>query len=353
MRGQVKKILFKDYEIGDIIDSHVDRHELLRSISERYGCSAPVIRRVLMEQGVYQPIGARKYFFDEDYFAQIDTPRKAYWLGLFFADGNVNKGKFQLSFKREDRYILEMLADDVKWDGNIYDSDVKLIYGRDRDERVYLSSKIVMCSRRFVDHLYDKGVVPNKTFRLTFPKIDRHLRKHLIRGLFDGDGCISVIERGTRTDIMFGIVGQEELLEDVNSIIAKEVGVKPAKIRQKTDENCWEFRYASSMTNNVRRFDKDRLDDILAIREWLYKDACIFFRRKRLDFYSIEPLPRRSGLSVPDAAKLIGVDTRTMRDYVSKCKIPSYMEGMYRRIAVEEIENFKHRGRRKGRYANA
>ena len=53
----------------------------------------------------------RKYEIDEDYFEVIDTPNKAYSLGLIYSDGNVSKNgtQFSISLQARDRDVLDKL----------------------------------------------------------------------------------------------------------------------------------------------------------------------------------------------------------------------------------------------------
>lgn len=53
----------------------------------------------------------RKYIIDDNYFDVIDTPNKAYALGIYYADGNVSKNKnyFSISLQERDKDILDKL----------------------------------------------------------------------------------------------------------------------------------------------------------------------------------------------------------------------------------------------------
>ena len=281
----------------------------------------------------------RKYSLDEDYFKVIDTPRKAYWLGLIYADGNVQKYNFSLGFKQEDRYMLEALAADVSYGGDVSDIEVnRAIFGGEK--KIYRSSVLRLCSRRFVNNLVDKGVEFNKTFRLIFPDLDNTNRRHFVRGLYDGDGFISITNQKGRSHTVWGIVGQERLLHGVNDVLVNELNIKKTAVRKMAAENCWTIRYATHF-NGVRRFAKGRLDDLLEIRKWLYFDADCFFRRKKDIFDLLQTLPVRSGLSMKEAAERLGIGYSTFRYCLDKGMVNSYREGMYRRISQEEVERFQ------------
>ena len=65
--------------------------------------------------------------FNDNYFENIDTEEKAYFLGLIYSDGNVRErnGKYYLNIelKREDKYILEKFASELRCGNKIYDRD--------------------------------------------------------------------------------------------------------------------------------------------------------------------------------------------------------------------------------------
>jgi excisionase family DNA binding protein len=341
IKGQKNRVGLSDQDKQKIIERRSKGHERITSIARDYGCSIGPVRDVLLEGNVQRRYGTRVYFFDEDHFEQIDTARKAYWLGFFYADASISDtGVFALGLARRDRWILESLAADVGFDGSIRDCEnVKSINGK--PPKAYPNSILTLCSKRFSDHLSQKGVVPQKTFRLALPDLRDEFRSHFVRGLFDGDGFISISQRVTgRMMVVWGIVGQKRLLEQVRQIIGEETGISLPAVRRKTAENCWEIRMSTSFLG-VRRFSHGRIDDLLAIRAWLYQDACTYLTRKRDQFERIVPVPGRSGMSLEEAAEYIGISPFTLKRHARNGHLPSYPEGMYRRFQQDDVENFK------------
>ena len=46
----------------------------------------------------------------------------AYILGLWFADGCIYGGKmFDITLHKKDKYILKRIAEELKYEGNLYD----------------------------------------------------------------------------------------------------------------------------------------------------------------------------------------------------------------------------------------
>ena len=126
-----------------------------------------------------------------NYFSTIDHPNKAYWLGLLFTDGSVDKdensnrqGRIRLQLQETDLEILEKFKEDLCLDCQIH-----------YDKR----SNSTCCSVEFVDDqiyndLNNFGIVPNKTYEckhIPFEKIPQEYLIDFIRGLYDGDGGLT------------------------------------------------------------------------------------------------------------------------------------------------------------------
>ena len=55
----------------------------------------------------------RKYNFNYNYFENIDTPNKAYYLGWALTDGNVSNTQYRIRLQKEDIDILEKFSKDI------------------------------------------------------------------------------------------------------------------------------------------------------------------------------------------------------------------------------------------------
>lgn len=127
----------------------------------------------------------------------IDSPEKAYLLGLFYSDGCVhsNDGSYHASIvlHEEDKYLLEIIASKFPFFSLYKHSNKKAWY--------------IGCNRKaLVEDLLSNGVLfrkstDNKDF-LRLPNIDSSLIHHFIRGYFDGDGSVYRQKKGnTKIDI--------------------------------------------------------------------------------------------------------------------------------------------------------
>lgn len=126
----------------------------------------------------------------------IDSPEKAYLLGLFYSDGCIHANNScyyaSICLHEDDKYLLEIIVSKFPF--------FKL-------QKMVNKSYSIVCSRKaIVDDLLSNGMLfrkstDNKDF-LKLPNIDSSLVHHFIRGYFDGDGSVYRQKRGnTKIDI--------------------------------------------------------------------------------------------------------------------------------------------------------
>ncbi len=141
-----------------------------------------------------------RYYLNERYFEKINNSNKAYWLGFIAADGGVGEGKskrvLRIFLSRKDRCHLEKFKKEVEYEGPIYDGKVK--------NKEYFYSILQICSHKMVEDLATHGIVANKTKILKRPDIDKKYYRHWIRGMFDGDGSVSILKQGYVAGEFFG-----------------------------------------------------------------------------------------------------------------------------------------------------
>lgn len=204
-----------------------------------------------------------------NYFDNIDTEEKAYWLGFIYADGyiskperivkgNIKKGnyRFEISLKSDDSLHLEKFKKAIEYDKEIKIS--KTNFPRVNRCRLYFSN------RHFWETLNNYGCTPVKSLNLKFPNIDifkdKSLIKHFIRGYIDGDGSISY-KNAKHTDLQLRILGTEHFLSNLQKNLPLE---KPNKLSKRI--NIFELCFNSSRG--------------LYVSTYIYKDASIYLDRK-------------------------------------------------------------------------
>ena len=162
-------------------------------IGRQFGCHSSMVYYVLEHSDIdrRQQVACD----NPDYFREIDTPDKAYWLGFLGADGCVTgfaRGypRLQVKLARKDRDHLVKLHAAVKANRPIRDVQ-EYTYGKWRPVSV-----MAVYSPPLVAGLVQHGIVEKKTDILQPWNGPAHLMPHYWRGLFDGDGSITINERG-------------------------------------------------------------------------------------------------------------------------------------------------------------
>ncbi len=151
-------------------------------IAEILGFHRSSIQYNLKKQGIKlrhrSPGNKYNVFYFDNY-----TEENCYWAGFIYADGNVRKDgcSVNIHLSSVDLEALEFIAKATKYNGNIEKC-------KDGSVRIYFTGKW------FPNALKENyGIGPNKSKDGRIPKnLDKKSFKHFIRGLFDGDGCITI-----------------------------------------------------------------------------------------------------------------------------------------------------------------
>lgn len=164
----------------------------LREIEKEFKVLRATVSKFLEEQNIKKIKGNhyRKYFHDFDFFENIDTEEKAYWLGFMFADGYIVNNENRYG---EDEFGLTLAEDSLdsieKFKKSLQATN-PIRYDKSK-EKGQTSVKLVLRSQKTVNDLIDKGCVKQKSLILQPPKkVPEKLLSHFIRGFFDGDGSL-------------------------------------------------------------------------------------------------------------------------------------------------------------------
>ena len=196
--------------------------------------------------------GYRNIILHEDFFDVVDTEEKAYVVGFLMADGYVIEPKnrapsWGITLQSQEKYILEKFK-------SLVGSDNKIVFNR--NEYVFIAS-----SQHMVNELAKYNIVPRKckTISFAYETIPPHFYRHVIRGLFDGDGCIS--------GQICSFYGNEEMVTNIRAILYDAFGIAQNKVHVKKD--------------GVAIFSFSSKKDVTAFYHYLYDDATIFLTRKK------------------------------------------------------------------------
>ena len=185
------------------------------------------------------PRGAHiKLNIDEKYFEKINTREKAYFLGLMItdgwlsADGQLTQPKskreynsFGLGLVHYDRHILKSFKKKLKTQAKLVmiKPSERIINGRKYWRKTGYVLKIR--NKKIVSDLIQKGVVPKKTHKTVFPSkkiLPTKFVHHFIRGVFDGDGSISLSKLKNKIYVQIHFTGaSKKFLSQISRILFK------------------------------------------------------------------------------------------------------------------------------------
>ncbi|KPU43444.1 hypothetical protein OXPF_28850 [Oxobacter pfennigii] len=169
-----------------IIENYYKNRKIeFKGLSDLLNVSERSISRVLKEANINTK-RLNRYRLNENYFNKIDTERKAYILGLIYADGYVGDEHFNnIVLQLKDRELIQKVADEIEYDGEIRISKK----GGFKNSQV--GHVLNFSSKQMADDLRRIGLYPNKSLTVSnLPNIEESLIRHFIRGYFDGDGSI-------------------------------------------------------------------------------------------------------------------------------------------------------------------
>jgi len=160
---------------------------------------------------------ARSYVqegLNENYFKKIDSPVKAYWIGLLLADGWIvtEQGKprgWAIGLQGKDKYLLEQFAKCLEH---------PYIVRQEREGRDFYQIKVT--SESMTQDLMLAGIIPRKSKTAEFPPCFSTYPRDFLRGYFDGDGSAA------RTEAKF-TCGTKSFLQGIQSFIKRQSGYEP------------------------------------------------------------------------------------------------------------------------------
>ena len=271
---QEKELIVTMYNNGDTYDS----------IRELLHCKECLVRDFIKEQGLprrkrnaikgSENLKTNKiYTYNESYFKNIDTERKAYWLGFLFADGYVTTrntngstkgGELEFTLKHDDRYMLNLFLNDINGNQLIKTRTVNL------NDNQYLADRLNINGIDFVNDLISHGCVQAKSLILQSPiGVPKELQNHFIRGYFDGDGCVAYYP--DYKSFSYGIMGTPELLSYIKNCLGDEFkNIRVYKTKSKA------YQIDIKGRNKIEIF-----------HNYIYKNKSIFLDRKYQKSYDM------------------------------------------------------------------
>ena len=235
----------------------------------------------------------RKHIFNEDFFENIDSEKKAYWLGFICADGYINKKGNTVGItldKSDENHLFKFLEDLNSVNGKIYHRFGKFNKDCKETEKAVLD----LYSTKMNTDLQKLGISISKSTTLDKIKVPEKLMNHFIRGYFDGDGCVFEywIKYGKLKEKLsfspgFTFVGTENFLNFIQDYLPHKVKLK----FDKRADNSYTLYFRS-----MKRF--------MEIRDYLYENASVYLDRKKEKCDKISNLIEKSSTTIPQWSTL-------------------------------------------------
>lgn len=257
--------LFTNNEIKQILELYKNGatgKEIMDQF-DKVKCPETILRIVKQHGGKPRKCGIQVKW-NTSYFHNIDTEQKAYFLGLWLADGNIHKQKrkteqyiIQIALKNKDKYIIENFKQEIQ-------SDNVISYYEKRDECHFAISSVEMAH-----DLMLHGVFPNKSTKEELTDtVSDELFHHYIRGIFDGDGTV-FFERGNPRYLRFGFYGSHKIVEQIHQYLRAKIDISDNKVYDK---------------ETVSFSNYGKYNDVVNFYNLIYKDATVFLTRKKDKF---------------------------------------------------------------------
>lgn len=238
------------------------------------GCGLPTSGKIIRTGGSSPLYGlaseyrrghfGRRHHFDRSLFTVIETEQDAYWLGFFSADGFVkDRGSFGFHLGIIDLDHLKRFA--------AYAGATHPIVERERYCRLEIADKA------HLPVLAQWGFVQGKSPDVTMPPLPIDLRRHFVRGLFDGDGWVAEKQWGA-CKAYVGIVGNQTMLTSVRDTLSEDVGMEHIGVLQRKGKADWYASIAYANTASVER-----------LYHYFYDSADTYLERKYQRWTDLRP----------------------------------------------------------------
>lgn len=180
-----------------------------KEIAEIYNWTQSGIHRILKRNNVKlknSRLNMSHLALNINYFKEIDSQDKAYWLGYICADGNIAKNNNKITLFSKDLEVIENFKKAIGAEHAISKRDSL----DKRTNKIYTGYSIQIGNELFVANLINLGVTSNKTDVLNFPNIEEKYYSYFIAGLFDGDGSVGFRNHGK---LRVSLISTKEVLD--------------------------------------------------------------------------------------------------------------------------------------------
>jgi|SRR6478736_2333765 len=250
---------------SSIVNSYTNLRKSQYLISKELNIPHETISNILKRNNI--KIEKWQYNVNHNFFQDINTPEKAYFLGWMISDGcNKSKG-IHINLQKKDEFILEIFKKIIEYEGPLY-------YQKGRCLNCDDLVSLVIYSTKLSEDLSKLGIVPNKSHYTYFPDIPEELYPYFIRGVFEGDGTISQIGNGV---YRVGFSGTFKLMSDILQVLIKKCDINSLKVSRVGKQTTHTLIISGSY-------------QALRVMNYLYKDRLdLVLKRKYEKIFSINP----------------------------------------------------------------
>lgn len=250
-------------QINDIKKQYLNGTPLI-TLQEYYQISYDRIKNLLKDCETISTAKRLNPYLIENYFEEINSPEKAYWLGWLISDGAItfqpekNKYQLELTLKAEDINILHLLENDLGLTNKVYNSGKKY-------KRFSLGSK------KIISDLVNLGITQNKSFTVKVPNFNNEYNSAFIRGIFDGDGGFTTYTRSSNQKkcMELSFCGNEYIITWVLNTLLEEI----PKLKHNS----------ITREGNIKRIRWSSKKDIILIRDYIYNNHNNHYLKRKYD----------------------------------------------------------------------
>lgn len=249
-----RKLITKEIR-EEILRRNREESLTIKELCKEYGFYYTSFFNYLKRNNIKTDVITNKSKINHLYFSNIDTEEKAYFLGLLFADGYIeapnknSNGRVSLKLAEPDIYMVEKFRNKICPENTI---QYKQSFTDKRNWKCKTSAEVSFTSKIINKDLNNLGMLYGKN-RLgrAFPNLKFRLMPAFIRGIFEGDGCLSIRESKNTKVLNLGIYFPDKsFLHSLNSYLSC-LDIKG--IIQKT-KTCYYLSYIKDKNIMKERF---------------------------------------------------------------------------------------------------
>lgn len=232
-------------------------------LAKIYNLCIPTISNILNRNNIIKYKGKKpQYKYNTKYFSEY-TNDSCYWAGFIYADGCITDAngihKVHIGLNKNDEQHLLNLSKAINFNGNLFEDKAN-------------NAKILSISGKyFIKDLKENfNIIPKKSLIIEFPKqIPNEKIKHFIRGIFDGDGTITI----NKNKGSISIVGNLSTINNIVDIFFNLVKIKKYGTNDTNKPSIQKYKNVYSVTYHNY--------NAKTILDWLYSDSNFYSRLER------------------------------------------------------------------------